>query len=447
MMLMRLNPGRVLGSPERGAVSSIVAILFAGGVVFGLGALTVDVGSMMWERRQVQNGADAAATTLASACANAESNCRSNLPAIQQLDDSNASDGHSSADGVCGRFPSTYTPVGIATLCASATSDASIGDLAKCPALPSWLKSGAGASLPYVEVYTGTSTNGSSSPTLLPGAFSQAITGSDNPHISACARATWGPPGGNKATVPITISTCEWQTYTSGGSTYVVDPPSGPSPGYGGPGQPAFPPAATWPNTAGHELVVMLHDTSVPTCSYNGKDTAGGFGYLDPAASTCTTNIQTVNGSDYWARIDTGSSASPSCQAALASRWKTVIDLPVFDCLVKSTSGVPSGGIAGLTCTGASPGSGGAQTYYHIAGWAKFYLSGYKIGGGASTERASVVSGIVPCSNAPGSPGGSAGGSGRCLTGWFVQGTLDSPGVDHTGTGSDFGAYGVEMAG
>src|SRR4029453_14541876 len=103
MMLTRLNPGRVLGSPERGAVSSIVAILFAGGVVFGLGALTVDVGSMMWERRQVQNGADAAAATLPSACANAESNCRSNLPAIQQLDDSNASDSHSSADGVCGR--------------------------------------------------------------------------------------------------------------------------------------------------------------------------------------------------------------------------------------------------------------------------------------------------------------------------------------------------------
>lgn len=432
---------------ERGAVTTIVGVMLAAGVILGMGALSIDVGSIMWERRQLQNGADAAALALASSCAKGSTSCSSTLPSIGTLSNQNASDGHSSVDNVCSRFSLTFNPPG--AICASASTDADPADLTKCPPVPTWLRTGTGGIVPYVEVTTGTSTDASSAPTLLPGALSRAVTGSDDPHVVACARAAWGPPSGAGGSVPIAMSTCEWQTYTnasSGSPTYVADPPSGPSPGYGGPGQPAFPPPATWPNTAGHEIVVMLHDTSTPSCSYNGKDTAGGFGYLDPSSSTCTTNIQSVNGVDFWARIDTGSSATLACQSELANLWKTVVDLPVFDCLVKSTSGVPSGGIAGLDCTGASPSSGGAQTYYHIAGWAKFYLSGYNIGGGPSTQRPSVINGVVPC-NGPGSPGGSAGGSGRCIEGWFVQGTLDAPGIDHSGGGANFGGWAVEVVG
>ena len=93
---------------------------------------------------------------------------------------------------------------------------------------------------------------------------------------------------------------------------------------------------------------------------------------------------------------------------------------------------MPSGGIAGKDCTGA--GAGGAQSYYHILGWAKFYLSGYKIGGSPDTERASRVSGTVPCS-----------GPRRCISGWFVQGTLATATtmVPPTSGGVDLGTYGV----
>ncbi len=54
---------------DRGAVALIVTVLFAGGVLMGVAALTVDVGQLYSERRQLQNGADAAALSLAKVCA------------------------------------------------------------------------------------------------------------------------------------------------------------------------------------------------------------------------------------------------------------------------------------------------------------------------------------------------------------------------------------------
>lgn len=54
-------------STERGATSVIVVLLLVP-VLFGAAALSVDVGALMWERRQLQNGADAAVTAAAQLC-------------------------------------------------------------------------------------------------------------------------------------------------------------------------------------------------------------------------------------------------------------------------------------------------------------------------------------------------------------------------------------------
>ena len=48
---------------ERGAVTTVVATLLLGGVVFGFLAIGVDYGQLMYERAQQQNSADAAAHT------------------------------------------------------------------------------------------------------------------------------------------------------------------------------------------------------------------------------------------------------------------------------------------------------------------------------------------------------------------------------------------------
>lgn len=60
---------------ERGGVAVIVAVLLAGGVLIGMLALSVDVGQIMYERRQLQNGADATSLALAQRCAANEADC------------------------------------------------------------------------------------------------------------------------------------------------------------------------------------------------------------------------------------------------------------------------------------------------------------------------------------------------------------------------------------
>jgi hypothetical protein len=410
-----MNPTR----SERGAVATIIAILFSLGVVFGVMALAVDAGGLFLERRELQNGSDAAAMSLAEACALGE--C---VPGgqgdLEDLVDANAVDGDHGIESQCAlNATSTTLPACVTGNFAEATA---------CPPLPPSYVAG----VPYVEVGTSTRSNGESS---LVNIFSRAAGNDAESTVVTCSRAGWGKPGAAAGSTPITISACEWQTYTNSGASWVVDGPTGAWPGYGGTGQEPWPPAATRPNTPGHELIITLHDPSKPPCSFNGKDTAGGFGYLDTSGS-CSTTVSTVNGVDKWASIDTGSSATNPCKAAMANLWANgpTIDIPVFDCIVKSTSGVPAGSIAGRDCSGASPAAGGATSYYHIAGWANFYLSGYKLGGSPDTERASRVSGLVPCSGAV-----------RCISGWFVKGTLSDTTtvVPPTSGGTDFGTYGV----
>jgi len=63
---MRLK-GRIqsMRRTETGAVAMIVALLAGTGVLLGAAAISVDVGSLYAQRRVVQNGADAAAFSLA----------------------------------------------------------------------------------------------------------------------------------------------------------------------------------------------------------------------------------------------------------------------------------------------------------------------------------------------------------------------------------------------
>lgn len=407
---------------ERGATTMLIALLFGGFVVTGLLAWSADAGQVFWERRQTQNAADAAALALAQSCA--KNNCvvdADGLPALVAANTVNNATRTHTIERQC----KVNTTVGTLPVCSSTPN---VSNLRECPPVPTGMSS----SLPYVEVRV--RSNGAT-PGLIPNPFTRANdTGPDDSSVISCARAAWGVPGGGTFTSPITISVCEWQTYTNGGLTYTAQPPVAPWPGYGGAGQPAYPPAATTPNTPGRELIIDLHDPAKPGCSYQGKDTAGGFGYLDTSGS-CSTSLSTTNGTDVWANIDTGSSATTSCQTAMSNIWTSgpVIDLPVFDCMVKSTTGTP----VGSPPTDCDPGdAGGANTYYHVRGIAKFYLSGYRLGG--SVTQPSRVSGSVPCGNPR-----------RCISGWFVQGVLNTPTVSIVppAPGNGFGITAVLPAG
>jgi hypothetical protein len=448
---MRVRQGH--GAAERGAAATLVAILAAGGVLMGMLALSVDVGNVMFERRQLQNGADATAMALAQICAGDLDDCDPDLTMAEltALNNANApGDGQHGLEGVgrtdttngqCGRVPGSQLPE-----CDSANSPAAdISDLTECPALPAWLA--ASPTIPYVETYT--RSESASGPVL------DFFFRSGQTTVQKCARAAWGSPGSFTATLPIAMSTCEFMRYT--GATLgpagipgdAVDPPEGAWPGYGGSGQPSFPPPYSgWPNKVQHEAYVMTHSDKASDCSYQGKDTAGGFGWLDETGCVATVEVDNT-GAHYWAKINVGNAVPNSCRPVLESYQGLVLDVPVFDCLVKN-SGVPSGGPASqASCSPEPPLAGGAQTWYHLAGFAKFYVSGNKLT--PALAQNSLVNNVMPCSPSSPNPGGLnpwTGNSGRCISGWFVSGELTSPSIGIGGpAGGNFGTYTVLPAG
>lgn len=406
---------------ERGAVSTIVVVLLTGGVMMGMLALTVDVGNAWAERRQLQNGADATAMALAAECAAGSADCTVDASGkLTPLAGANASDGKSDVDTVCYRSGGTFTLPG---------PECGPGDyeqIATCVPVPAWLTE----SFPYVETTTRTrSADGTS--TLLPKFFSQVLVGGSGPDVSvkACARATWGPPKSYTGTIPFVFSACEWQGFMDTNKDGEVneadlgyeEKPVG-QPGYGGVGQPP------WPDASRERVIYIFDGADATSCDFQDKDTAGGFGWV--AQDNCQATVTT----DGWVKISTGKPPANPCKTIVENLRGTVVAIPVFDCLVKDPLTEPSGSIAGYPCT--ADGTGGAKTYYHIQGWAKFYVSGYRM---PSLSANSYLTGTPPCSNPS-----------ACISGWFVEGALTgAPGgtIGPPGDASDFGAYMIVPAG
>ena len=72
-------------------------------VLIGVGSLVIDLGALLHERRQLQNGADGAAFAVAIDCAHGS--CVAPLSMASTYATSNAADGYASVDEVCGRGP------------------------------------------------------------------------------------------------------------------------------------------------------------------------------------------------------------------------------------------------------------------------------------------------------------------------------------------------------
>jgi hypothetical protein len=241
---------------------------------------------------------------------------------------------------------------------------------------------------PYAEVRT--TTRRSDGTTLLPPAFARALSGdaSEGSTVGACARATYGSPSSGTG-LAVTLSTCEFNDMVAAG-------------GYG-PAPPAYPTSATV------EQVIYLHGNKTRTCGAgnSGWDAPGGFGYLDEA-DECEA---TVSGG--FVDGNTGSSASHDCSDALHELWseRRVVHMPVYD---------------GVTGTGNN-------IRYHIAGFATFVVTGYKISGSDQEQSWLSHPAKVPCS-----------GNDRCISGYFVRGLM--PAGSDLG-GGDFGTKVVRLVG
>lgn len=425
-------------SKERGAVAVVTAAVVAVVAMAAL-AISVDIGRITWERGQTQNAADASVMALADLCAGNPSACFAGNPEIanrlKPLLNGNSTEDDlgqlaqapdsAYAFGYCGRGQNRE-PSGLEQCIAQGSS--AWTNTRQCPPLSDWLTTGDGVKIPYVEAYAKTLT--ASGDGFLPSIFEPDTKSTQ----VTCARAAWGPPNSYSGTIPFVISACEWQGFMDTNKDGKVDDsdlgyepkPVGAWPGYGGSTQPA------WPTPARERVIYIFDGKSASPCSYNGKDTAGGFGWVIPDTTTCEATVS----SDGWVPISTGKPIDNTCKNLLDTFRGTVVALPVFDCLVKDPSVPPSGPITGYPCT--VDGTGGAKTYYHIKGWAKFYVSGFNMPSKSANSFVKTPP-APPCSNPD-----------ACISGWFVEGQLSGkPGstVGPPDGSNDFGAYQVVPAG
>lgn len=381
-----MTPRRVrslgVGRGERGATSVLVIILLVP-VLFGAAALSIDVGSLMWERRQLQNGSDAAVVTAAQTCVLTPALCPTGATtALTNIAGANAVDNATTVTSVCGNSAAQSTAPGM-TLCASAgaTPPANPG-ITDCPVVPSSLAAG----IPYIEVRTETKTGSGAG--SITSKIASIVAGSQvNTTVRSCSRAAWGPAAPSSLNVfPIAMSYCDWShdtgyTGTPGSALYPADPVATITPYGYGVGNP-------WDTIT--ERTVYTKGPGYTCSTWDGHTAPGNF--YSVSAGGCSTS-SAVNG---WVQATTGNS-SPC--AGISSLLGQVVFIPVFDCMAPAATTITS-------ATDCNSGSG-SNTYYHIMGYAAFYLTGWYF---SNTSQASIKSGSVPCS-----------GGDRCMSGWFLK--------------------------
>jgi hypothetical protein len=265
----------------------------------------------------------------------------------QTYANANAKDGASSVLEVCG---AGWSAVPVCSAQTTAT-------ITRCPAVPAGVTT-------WVRVRTATLSSGSS--TLLPTTFARAVAGgSVGSRVYACAQAGLGAPSSLTASLPLTLSLCEWKNYTSNGTNFA--PP---------------PPYTTYPLT--YEHAIYFHDTTgAAHCNAgpSGADLPGGFGWVAPGAA-CAATISDQS----WMNDNTGNSIPNVCKTLLPTLVGTTVFLPVYD----NTNSL-----------------NGNNGQYHVSGFAAFYLTGYSFPG---DRVPSVASGTRFCTP-----------SQSCVYGWFTQ--------------------------
>jgi len=426
------------GRGDRGAVAIIVAMLFGFGVMIGAAALTIDVGRINLDRRQLQNGADAAALSAAQDCI--KTHCpntavTADMDRLRALADGNAGADQASAiarvDGklaLCGT-PSVKNATGlvVATGLTACDVPANLSNLQECP--PPKLPSDAvtGATAPYLRVFTET-LNAAKTQTLLPYTFGAMFAGAGSgANQQACASVAWGPVGEHTASVPITISLCMFDAMAASNGGTLPPAPDSTWPGYGNSH------TSLWPLPAAEQIEYTTKYAG--TCdNSNGHTTNGSFGWL--TNSNCQVSVT----SGKWINGNPGNNFE--CPD-LYKYWGTTVNLPIFDCIVISNSDPgappPAGSVCDIPTTG-----GGSNAWYHIRGWASFYLSGYRFPGTAGAEttpnvasatKVSLLSNLEPCSSPD-----------SCLSGWLTKGEVSAAPIGPPGT-PDYGLDGLQPVG
>jgi Flp pilus assembly protein TadG len=322
---------------ERGAVVVLVSILLVTGVLVGFGALVVDTGQIYSERAQLQNGADAAALAVALGCSKSPTACpptddtiatkyaTANYRAIAS-GQSTVIDVMCGADSAGTAWKIDHTAGTVA--CPRTSTDASHNCSSKTVPTKN-----------FVEVHTRTQSSDASHHRLLPPVFGRALLGSSysGAAVTACARTTSDGLGAYTG-LGITISKCEWNTYTNNDAHY-----------------------ATAPYLAKDEVLLYLHapqDTpgiDCPAGSAN-QDVPGGFGFTlsDSGKSGCQTAF-TVDG-----KYAAATGWNPKCESFFATAIgppSVPVIIPIYGSVVATAKQYQVWGFASFVMTGYWKGS------------------------------------------------------------------------------------------
>lgn len=346
---------RRLKQDESGATAVIVAILLT--VLVGIAAFVVDIGDVLWERRMLQNSADAAALAVAIDCA--QGDC---------LTYETTADSYAGQNNFRGAFVESVTgPDGGAPTFAGGevTVVARTGDATEEGRLRQW--------------------------------FSAVLGANEGLATGASATATWGVPDLVDNASPLTISICAWYRLTG------IDhwPPSDDAIA----ALPTFEEARTQVQAGDLGQTVYYKDPSpsaqkppedwecyAPPGFYNDLDSGeklpGAFGWLESA--NCQVSVTTDEEGDQWAPSEPGNSAGnqTKCVKDIRLDDPPVAVFPIF--------------------VGEAEGNG--KPDFQIVAPAAFYLTGFRLSGGGSPQSWSVDGGLAPCSNPT-----------NCIRGFFVQ--------------------------
>lgn len=173
------------------------------GVLVGMSAMVVDVGQIVVERRQLQNGADGSALALAQRCAYGLAKCTSDASNLTPLSNGSSQDSKSGVSVICGY---AYKTTGSVLPSCSSVAGATVlqGSKVDCSAL-------SGQYLQYARIYTETLTTSGSK--ILRWLFARAIPGNSGQvgtTMHACGQAWWGGRSTADVSLPIAISMCNF---------------------------------------------------------------------------------------------------------------------------------------------------------------------------------------------------------------------------------------------
>lgn len=407
----RSPQGRPPGRGERGAISTLFAVILVAGVFLGALALAVDVGQVVLERRLLQNGADAAALAAAQLCSEDRALCADQESLAVGIGAALRDEGLDEADiTLCGPHQGVACP------------EPDLSDVRSCPPDSRGARN-------HVEVHL---------ESTVATVFGAAAGGEPVASPRACARASWGPIAiPERTALPIAMAECAWRAATGGtpggtGSPVYQTGPFGEAPGYG--------PLNPWP---GGEITLAAAVDGAECSALSDAALAGGFVLLE-AVDGCEADIRRGPGGQRW--VEVADLGLLPCDDDDAFRHGEVVHIPIVD----------------LTEASADR--------YEVLGMAAFYLAGWNFTDRTVDANAmpSLLTDVVPCVD-PAQESESDEGAGEeaeptdaaeeeedtgaqdpqpvaCMTGWFVH-TIVPRALSDPSTTGDYGIIAIQLTG